>query len=130
MTSLCNIRLHKYPDPLGNPKQMGIKVVRFKDYAMTKERYDRSVGSLILDRLGFKDIGIRLNRGVMEPTLSAYGLGSYGRLASLRVYPCFCIVEHAHPGAVFSPFRRMPRVLHRAIDPFWMRHHDCDAAIF
>src|ERR1041384_5490585 len=39
------------------------------------------------------------------------------------------IAEHAHPGAVFAPAFRVPRLLHRAEDPFRMGHQYREASV-
>src|SRR2546430_17369012 len=39
------------------------------------------------------------------------------------------VAEHAHPGAVFAPALGMPRLLHRAEDPFRMGHQYREASV-
>src|SRR5476649_2434176 len=50
-------------------------------------------------------------------------------LYTALVHPHAGVAEHAHPGAVFVPLFRAPRVLHGAEYTLRVRHHDGHAAV-
>src|SRR5471030_2846564 len=50
-------------------------------------------------------------------------------LYTALVHPHAGVAEHAHPGAIFVPLFRAPRVLHGAEHTLRVRHHDGDATV-